>query len=161
MQQGTYGKDRQFHNRSQSPYGEASLATKSLGKHSPTLHKPQSQSPYGEASLATHPYRPGGQAQGAQVAIPLRGSISCNPDKQAFLEDDMAWSQSPYGEASLATCRLGEHELLGWVEGRNPLTGKHLLQLGFTKAIAHYAGQWSQSPYGEASLATVKWSEGF
>ena len=69
----------------------------------------QSQSPYGEASLAT--LRPPRIPQSlGVVAIPLRGSISCNASGRLWPRlGKRGLSQSPYGEASLAT----DEEVLG------------------------------------------------
>ena len=116
------------------------------------------------------------------VAIPLRGSISCNHKAQEIMTEawGIAESQSPYGEASLATwlsftptpleksCRnplTGKHllqlvEFLAFLDSRtflacrNPLTGKHLLQQKEKEEGRGRRGAQSQSPYGEASLAT-------
>ncbi len=64
-------------------------------------------------------------------------------------------SQSPDGEASRATERV---KRLGatryrW-ESRNPLTGKHLVQLAVLMGKVGLGREESQSPDGEASRAT-------
>ncbi len=122
---------------------------------------------------------PGGLT-GKTVSIPLRGSISCN---QGILSGEIQGknaSQSPYGEASFATG--GPWRWLPLAGScRNPLTGKHLLQLlrvprrhpeGVRAHVAiplrgsifcnyilikrngRLIKILSQSPYGETSFAT-------
>ncbi len=64
---------------SQSPYGEASRATQSIHDVRRRLEHMGSQSPYGEASRATFSLLDTELTKTQlAVAIPLRGSISCN-----------------------------------------------------------------------------------
>ena len=115
------------HLMSQSPFGEASLATLERRMNIEIPHL-MSQSPFGEASLATQPPPQHLRPPGPPVAIPFRGSISCNrADIEARRRAEMHGSQSPFGEASLAT-RRGRGRPWPRPSSRNPLSGKHLLQ---------------------------------
>ncbi len=97
---------------SQSPYGEASRATVDTHTLWNRLRESgRSQSPYGEASRATDEGSAGKATERAWVAIPLRGSISCNQT------------------SACTTLRQGDY-------CRNPLTGKHLVQLSWIGALA-------------------------
>ncbi len=149
------------------------------GVPTPLLRK-GSQSPYGEASLATCVHRlPVACEHAIFVAIPLRGSISCNdrgeslgrlgipvvaiPLRGSISCNPRRLSRPSHG--AWCTCRnlLTEKHLVqpismpgpggGWRSCRNPLTGKHLWQLpdGVEVEVASRA---SQSPCGEASFAT-------
>ena len=65
---------------SQSPYGAQSLATQGREGAPRVLLPLGSQSPYGAQSLATLGRFEAGGEEGPAVAIPLRGSIPCNPE---------------------------------------------------------------------------------
>jgi hypothetical protein len=163
---------------SQSPYGEASLAT--WLSFTPTPLEKSCRNPLTGKHLLQPNTNAGRGRPNQTVAIPLRGSISCNTEVVFATYNEMV-SQSPYGEASLATSGVlgvprlqnlpslsqspyGEASLATkeWKEyvrvvrdlSRNPLTGKHLLQLDAMRYVELDDYGKSQSPYGEASLAT-------
>ncbi len=116
-----------LHAGSQSPYGEASLATG--GGRRWSLSERKSQSPYGEASLATGWPRSWDPSPRTGVAIPLRGSISCNSAPLPGPPSCRGRVAIPL-RGSISCNSWGASAPLtgGYLIRRNPLTGKHLLQ---------------------------------
>ncbi len=141
-----------------------------------------SQSPYGEASFATEAIEEQLKRVDLYVAIPLRGSIFCNESRRVeegclarmgcrnpltgkhLLQPGWAAPSTARPSTGVAIPLRGSIScnttapapyVCTILQSRNPLTGKHLLQLvGVAEPRAPYPHQ-SQSPYGEASLATL------
>ena len=121
------GRNKTDESVSQSPYGEASRATRHFGREArPALHRVVAIPLRGSISCN---WLTLSLIEGEPVAIPLRGSISCNGVPLAGVGWEGTFeSQSPYGEASLATGRELYAYPRVYIVGRNPLTGKHLVQ---------------------------------
>ena len=139
---------------SQSPYGAQSLATQGREGAPRVLLPLGSQSPYGAQSLATLGRFEAGGEEGPAVAIPLRGSIPCNPEVNPLppplpgvvaipLRGSIPCNLSGSLQSSASSCR-------------NPLTGLNPLQRLFeAERLLREAKDRSQSPYGAQSLATL------